>query len=390
MRTALLSARLQSESGDPCHALRIGGRTVLQWQADMALKLGCERIVCLCEGLSDPIIQVQQEVEAREGEFHAIQGPLQLVSLVAAGSDLLMIGDSLIIERAYAQDVLAQGRGIAAISSSSQIAQANPTVFERIDKDRAAAGLALLPSALVAKLADYPAESDPFSMLTRLGLQSGVPVRPIDEERLTDGDWTLVRSTDVVSDAQKRLFERANEGLSWVTPGEVLANAVARPVVASGARQAELYANGAGMVLLAASCAASYFSAPIAASVAVILGCFGLGISGRIAALKSIFQGLKPSRNITSKFNLLRDVLIAVSMAISSTSISEIALPVLALGVLAIASAMKLDGLRRFWADRTVHMALLLIALLFNQLDAATFGLGGAAMLSILLQLHRK
>jgi len=390
VRTALLSARLQSDSGEPCFALRIGGRSVLQWQADLALELGCERIICLCEGLNDPIIQVQQEVEAREGEFHAIQGALQLVSLVTAGSDLLLIGDGLIIERAYAQDLLSQGRGIAALSSSSKIAQANPTVFERIDKDRAAAGLALLPSSLVAKLADYPAESDPFSMLTRLGLQSGVPVRPIDEERLTDGDWTLVRGTEVVSNAQKRLFERANEGLSWVAPGEVLANAVAGPIVASGARRAELYANGAGIASLAVASAAAYFSVPIAAGVALILGCFGLSISGRIAALKAIFQGFKPSPNITPKINLLRDALIAISMAIGSITIPDIALPVLALGALAIASALKIEGLGKFWADRTVHMALLLAALLFNQQDAVTFGLGSLATLSILLQLHRK
>ena len=71
MQVALLSTLEPSTDavGVPRGLLRLGGRSVVQHQLSVALALGCERVVCLAEGLPGEIVALQHAAERGGATF---------------------------------------------------------------------------------------------------------------------------------------------------------------------------------------------------------------------------------------------------------------------------------------------------------------------------------
>ena len=66
MRVALLST-LEPSADDattPRGLLRLGGRSIVHHQLATALALGCERVICLADGLPGEVIAIQHAAEA--------------------------------------------------------------------------------------------------------------------------------------------------------------------------------------------------------------------------------------------------------------------------------------------------------------------------------------
>ena len=184
LRTALLSAVERSEDGTPRAFLELGGRTILVWQADLAISLGCERIVCLAQGPTPELLELQQELEEKGLSFQLIRGSLQLVSLLSADQDILVLADGLVFDRELAHAAIGDKRGIAALPAEEGIAAG----FERIDANRAWAGLLVARANIVERLADMPPDVDTISLILRLALQAGVPVVLCDKQHLDSGN----------------------------------------------------------------------------------------------------------------------------------------------------------------------------------------------------------
>ena len=106
---------------------------------------------------------------------------MQLVSLFTADQELFVIADGLVVEPDLAEDVLSGRQAVVTIPSPSSLATDYPEDFERIDADRAWAGLARIRGNLVVRLADLPGDGDVTS--TDISLIHGGELR-----MTTDGE----------------------------------------------------------------------------------------------------------------------------------------------------------------------------------------------------------
>ena len=80
---------------------QMGGRCLIDWQLDLVRDLDCQRVICIAAGPSSQLDSFRNRVEQSGLEFHAIGGPLQLVSLVSADQELVVLGDGVIIDREF-------------------------------------------------------------------------------------------------------------------------------------------------------------------------------------------------------------------------------------------------------------------------------------------------
>lgn len=178
-------------AGDPLRgALRLGAVTLARHQLALALALGCERIVCLANGVDDDIASLQSATEAVGARFHLIAEPRMLVGLVTAIDDLVALGDGLLAWPATAVAMLEAGPGVLVQPVEVGIAAG----FERLDLNHADAGAFRMPGRLVQRLAELPVDCDGFSALQRIALQAGVPQRLLPADAAAQGQWLLVRS----------------------------------------------------------------------------------------------------------------------------------------------------------------------------------------------------
>lgn len=209
MLTALISSLRLTETGDLRASLSLAGRSVLSWQVDTAFSLGCERIICLCEAPAEHIVAVQREVERAGHEFHAVRSNIQIAALVRADDEILMLSDGLLVSKQAAAEFVIEGdrrqRGIATLPPSHVLAESHPEDFERIDRDRHWAGLALVRARQVKELAELPPDGDAISLLLRLALQAQEPCRPVSEASLQGDDWLLAVDAADLANAERSL-----------------------------------------------------------------------------------------------------------------------------------------------------------------------------------------
>jgi hypothetical protein len=170
--------------------LPFGPRTVVDTQLELALSLGCERIVCLADGIRPGIIELQRRAEGAGAQFHLIRSSRNLASLVKSADELLVVADGLLPLSSKASDLLSEGMGVLALPVEPALAAG----FERIDLHHAWAGAMRLPGSLVERLSELPEDVDPPAALLRIALQAGVPERLLAEDALAQGRWSLVRS----------------------------------------------------------------------------------------------------------------------------------------------------------------------------------------------------
>ena len=204
MRIALISTLYRTHDGTPLALLEMGGRSVLHWQADLALALGCERIVCLASATLSEIEDVQHYVERNGSEFHLIDTMLQFVRLVSADQEVVVIADGVVLDRAQLPDHLIKGRGVLSIPAEPALAAG----FERIDADYAWAGLLISRGSIVERVADMPPDSDVIALLLRLALQARTPLISLQADVLEDGSLLLALDESVCGRTRDCLAEQ--------------------------------------------------------------------------------------------------------------------------------------------------------------------------------------
>ena len=358
------------------------------------LDLGCERIICLCETPRPSILGLQQEVEARGAEFHIVKSNLQIVALVRAADELVMLADGLLPDRDFMKDhwLIAgkPARAIATIPADHQYSVSHPDEFERIDRDQCWAGVAALPANQVHKLADMPPDGDPISILLRLALQAGVECRDMAGNGLSDENWIVASDPKMLAARQTAILEGCSAQVTWAAPTHALAAQIVRGaglrLLGSGAQIALV----TGVALMLGGVALAF---PGFGSVAVGLAALGSGLitfGDRIADLR---KNLWPRRNgwLARDWTEIAVDLLALTCLLgaqiaSGESIAVLSLPVFAIGLARLNFSM--GGSVQFWHDRTLHLFLFAIASGIGHLNEAIalFGLLGLAHL--LLRKH--
>jgi hypothetical protein len=247
-------------NSQPRAFLRIGGMTVARQQLSLALALNCERVVCIAQGLSPELIELQHAAEAAGAQFHVIPGPRPLAGLVTAADELIVLADSLFTSTVQAAALLDQGQAVLVQPIEPGLAAG----FERIDLDQAGAGAMRLPGRLVERIADLPADCDAASALQRIALQAGIRQHPIPVPGQDGLFWTLVRGEDDAHAIEPQWIRQRTADGAPLGPSRWLARFAVRGLgpamlhagsgpatLAIAAAVAALFAVGAGWLALA-------------------------------------------------------------------------------------------------------------------------------------------
>ncbi|WP_374405520.1 hypothetical protein [Pelagerythrobacter sp.] len=263
--------------------LTIAGRSVASLQLDLALRLGCERVVCLADGLGEGTLPLLHRAEGAGASFHALSGARALSGLVRAQDELFVFAEGVVPDPPLVGELLGERSGIVALPAEAGVEAG----FERIDRDHAWAGLARLPGSTVERLAEMPVDVDIVSALLRVGLQSGVRLVPLARSHLTNRDWVYLRD-----ESQARAFENAwlrqrVAPVSFAAPAYALADraamALAPRVLARRGRSALPLVGG--IASLAGALAAAWWKMPALAFGATALAAFLLRMGGTLGAL---------------------------------------------------------------------------------------------------------
>lgn len=220
MRIALLST-LEKDPvpgrKPPAYELFAGAR-IVERQLDLALSLGCEKVVCLTGEVGPEVIELQHRAEQARATFVALRDPARLSGQVTAADELLVIKSSVLPDNATVERSLGRS-GILAFPAD----QAVPLGYERIDADFAWSGVMLTLGAVVERLAELPPDSDTHSALMRLSLQRGMKPVPLKRRLLDEGEWSLHADRAELRARELRWIDAQRQAVSISAPGLAVA-----------------------------------------------------------------------------------------------------------------------------------------------------------------------
>ena len=193
MRIALLAMTEPAGAGQPSPRafLRVAGASLAHHQLGLALALDCQRVICMARGTSPEVIALQHAAEDAGLQFAIITSPSQLAGQVTAADDLIVVSEGLFADAASAVPLLEGRRPVVLVQPVEGALAAG---YERIDINRASAGLMRIPGQLVERLHELPADCDLVSALVRIALQSGVEMREVPSAVRAGTDWRMIRS----------------------------------------------------------------------------------------------------------------------------------------------------------------------------------------------------
>jgi len=228
VRIALIDIGDSSGQGEYPALMPLAGRSPARRQIDLALSLGCERIVCLADGLPPRLIALQHVVERRGARFHTVRDGRSLAALVSASDELLVLDARVMFEPAVVRDAL-QGRpAVLLLPAESAV----PAGFERVDAEHAWAGAMLMRGSAVEQLAQLPVDTAPLSALLRIALQRRTFTQVLPADVLASGALTRFSDTGHRAEVERRLISVAIPRPNWRAPGLSLASRVARRMAA--------------------------------------------------------------------------------------------------------------------------------------------------------------
>lgn len=172
--------------------VRVGGRALVQHQLDIAMAVGCERLICIVRSLEPEVIALQQRAERAGMLFHTVTAPRDLSALISAQDDVIVLYEGLLADPASARALIEQGQAVLVQPIETGLAAG----FERIDINHAAAGLARIPGRLIEALVQMPPDCDVPSTLTRLALQAGIAKREVPVGARSGMAWQMITSED--------------------------------------------------------------------------------------------------------------------------------------------------------------------------------------------------
>lgn len=224
MRIALISALGDESAAGNLALMPLAGRSLAWRQLDVALAMGCERVICLAEAPSPGIVQLQHAAERNGAKFSAISGGRALGGLVKAADELLVFAPGVLPDAELAADALGDRPGIVVLPAGPAVEAG----FERIDRDDAWAGILLARGDIVERLAELPPDSDPVSSLLRLALQRGGRRIGLSPEIVDGGGLMLVADVDALAIAEGKWLARNVRAESWRRPGMALVDRLVR------------------------------------------------------------------------------------------------------------------------------------------------------------------
>jgi hypothetical protein len=170
--------------------------------------------------MSPELIAVQHAAEDSGLQFYVATDARQLSALVTANDELLVIGDGLFVDPAR---VVPLFESRTPLVLTLPVDGALTAGFERIDLNRAAAGLMRVPGHVAESLHELPVDCDVPSALTRIALQSGITMREVPTGARTGAGWRLVRSEAEAYVAETEWLNEQFTETDGTSPGRSIA-----------------------------------------------------------------------------------------------------------------------------------------------------------------------
>lgn len=223
--TALLSAQKHiAARADGSHnvelvaLLPIAGRTLLERQAEAALRAGCNAIMILVETVP---VELTAAIDRLGSNGHVIKvvrtGRDLLADMTERGGRMLLVADGL--QAPASVWAMATGTGTPTLLSVEDAPATSS--LERIDASWRWAGLALLPAGAAEDLSALPEDWDPQLALLRGAIQDGATPLACDAALFERGDLSVIDSLDMAHAVEARLLASTETGdaglaLSWL------------------------------------------------------------------------------------------------------------------------------------------------------------------------------
>lgn len=371
-------------------AISFAGRRLADRQLDLALALGCERVICVASAIDSQVLALQHRVEAAGAQFNVIAGAAPLLALVHANDELVAIADGLLLAPDAALNALAGGPGVLVLPVETGMAAG----FERIDLNHAWAGIVAMPGRLVERLAELPPDCDPVEGLLRIALQGRVPKRVLPEAVLAEGRWAPIRARHQLAELEPGWFRRHAAAPDWHAPGRALARLAVRRfggrMLERGLRP-ELFV-ALGLAVSAAGIACAWLWSGIAALVLLAAGWLGIEGGTAFAALArgGIGEQAHSGRFAAAPEWFVDFALVAIlASGLPGTWLERLFAPLVLAGVLRLAARQFPPRWAELPQDRAVLALVLAIAVAFGGLFPAVALLALAFIALLLLGLPR-
>jgi hypothetical protein len=228
-------------------------------QIDFAFACGCEQVLVLGNAGAREVSLLSREARARGAVLRVVPDAHGLLGQLNATDELLVLSAGLVPESEEAVAPLVAGASVLVLSADIAI----PAGFERIDRERAWAGAAIIPGALIERLAELPPDIDAPAALLRIALQAQVPQRRLPDTVLTSGRWAIAGGEDaaIVADGWRR------DQLSRAQPHDLtgrLAQIILKRWPHRFAAQPQVVRSlyGSGVLLLLAAVALAWYGHP--------------------------------------------------------------------------------------------------------------------------------
>ncbi|WP_228243815.1 hypothetical protein [Porphyrobacter sp. GA68] len=216
MKIALLTAEPLHAADSPVvrGAHSLAGRTILQHQVALAIADGCERIICLSEQPPGELPALRDLCAAAGVHLRVVSQARHLPAFVSSGDLLLVFAGGVVCDSDLLATAPASGPIVLALPADSAL----PLGFERIDADRAWAGVLVGRGQIVQELLHLPEDIDPASSLLRLTLMNGAPVVNLQAGVLRDGRITLVRNAEHLAQIEADRIDNLAANVSFAAP----------------------------------------------------------------------------------------------------------------------------------------------------------------------------
>lgn len=217
MRIGLLSLPEASILTQP-----IAGRSLPFHQLDLALAAGCERILVVAPQANAAAFALQTAAEREGARFQVIADAAPLPGLVKAGDELLVLDPRILPQSSFALAALADQSAVFALPATDAVEEG----FERIDRERAWAGIMFISGRLVSRMAELPRDADVPSALLRIAMQSGAAIHDVPSEERLSGRWSLITDAEAARRSERRRFSDLGQGA--LSPSLILCAWLAR------------------------------------------------------------------------------------------------------------------------------------------------------------------
>jgi len=394
LRIAFVSALKRTINSELRAEKELAGRSVLEWQIDLALELKCERIICLCESTFGTVITQQRRVEGEGFAFHTVRNHLQLTSLVRADDEIFVQLDGLVLGGAARASILRlnekASKRVYTIAASHPLSVSYPNDFERIDRERHWAGIGLVPGDCALALKDMHADGDAMSLLLRLALQLQVHCESVRTAMLDNDQWLLADDSEALERRANALIMSNIPQASWSGPAAALAATVVRASAPFWLRSGGEIGAGLAVAGMTAAGVLAGFGYAVAALSLGAFAAFFANLSANSAILRTAVSAFAKvpvfSRLLSFATAGLATAVLTLAHLEASNWPIQVGIPLLAIGLTRVAGADSLTHFGAFWRDLPTHLALYAVSAFFGVLQEALLLFSLGALLQLMLR----